>query len=51
VKANATRPGVLYTVVIGERVTEVLDIPAILRGADSGSTQAGLTMKSAGVAN
>jgi len=51
VKANATRPGVLYTVVIGERVTEVLDIPAILRGADSGSTQAGLAMKSAGVAN
>ena len=33
VRSPATRPAVLYSVVIGERVTELLDIPAILRGA------------------
>jgi two-component system, chemotaxis family, sensor kinase CheA len=32
-KSPATRPCVLYSVVIGERVTELLDIPAILRAA------------------
>jgi two-component system chemotaxis sensor kinase CheA len=37
VKSAATRPAVLYSVVIGDRVTELLDIPAILRGADLGS--------------
>jgi two-component system chemotaxis sensor kinase CheA len=30
-KSPATRPGVRYAVVIGERVTELLDIPAIIR--------------------
>jgi two-component system chemotaxis sensor kinase CheA len=34
VKMAATRPSVLYSVVIGERVTELLDIPAILRTAE-----------------
>ncbi len=35
VKSAATRPAVLYSVVIGDRVTELLDIPAILRIANS----------------
>jgi hypothetical protein len=30
VKSAATRPGVLYSIVIGDRVTELLDIPTIL---------------------
>jgi two-component system chemotaxis sensor kinase CheA len=34
VKMAATRPSVLYSVVIGERVTELLDIPAILRSSE-----------------
>jgi two-component system chemotaxis sensor kinase CheA len=34
VRSAATRPAVLYSVVIGDRVTELLDIPAILRSAD-----------------
>jgi two-component system chemotaxis sensor kinase CheA len=34
VKSAATRAAVLYSVVIGGRVTEMLDIPAILRSAD-----------------
>jgi|HubBroStandDraft_6_1064221.scaffolds.fasta_scaffold06632_3 two-component system chemotaxis sensor kinase CheA len=34
VRSRATRDAVLYTVVIGERVTELLDIPAILRKAE-----------------
>ena len=39
VRVEATRPAVLYSVVIGDRVTELLDIPAILLGADlHGST-------------
>jgi two-component system chemotaxis sensor kinase CheA len=38
VRSAATRPLVLYSVLIGERVTELLDIPAILRTADSGLT-------------
>ncbi|MGH9537530.1 MAG: chemotaxis protein CheW [Terriglobales bacterium] len=33
VKSPATRPAVLYSVVIEERVTELLDIPALLRMA------------------
>jgi len=33
VRSPATRPAVLYSVVIGDRVTEMLDIPAILRKA------------------
>ncbi len=35
VRMEATRASVLYSVVIGERVTELLDIPAILRSAES----------------
>jgi two-component system chemotaxis sensor kinase CheA len=34
VRSAATRAPVLYSVVIGDRVTELLDIPAILRSAD-----------------
>jgi len=33
VRSPATRPAILYSVVIGDRVTEMLDIPAILRRA------------------
>ena len=33
IRSPATRAAVLYSVVIGERVTELLDIPAILRTA------------------
>ena len=33
VKSAATRPSVLYSVLIGDRVTELLDIPAILKSA------------------
>jgi two-component system chemotaxis sensor kinase CheA len=39
VRSAATRPLVLYSVLIGERVTELLDIPAILRTADSSLTR------------
>ncbi len=35
VRSVATRASVLYSVVIGDRVTELLDIPAILRSVDS----------------
>jgi two-component system chemotaxis sensor kinase CheA len=34
VRTPATRPAVLYSVLIGDRVTELLDIPAILRSVD-----------------
>jgi two-component system chemotaxis sensor kinase CheA len=51
VKSAATRASVLYSVLIGDRVTELLDIPAILRGADSTVTQPGLAARSAEVAN
>jgi two-component system chemotaxis sensor kinase CheA len=34
VRSPATRASVLYSVVIGSRVTELLDIPAILRSAE-----------------
>lgn len=37
VRSAATRPAILYSVVIGDRVTEMLDIPAILRIAESHS--------------
>jgi len=51
VKSKASRPAVLYTVVIGERVTELLDIPAVLQIAGVNATHSGLATKSAGVAN
>jgi two-component system chemotaxis sensor kinase CheA len=35
VRSPATRSAILYSVVIGDRVTEMLDIPAILRTADA----------------
>jgi two-component system chemotaxis sensor kinase CheA len=50
VRSKATRPAILYSVVIGKRVTELLDIPALLQiaGVSSSPDQAA---KSAGVAN
>ena len=51
VKSAATRASVLYSVVIGDRVTELLDIPAILRSADLNAKQPGLATRSAGGAN
>jgi two-component system chemotaxis sensor kinase CheA len=50
VKTAATRASVLYSVVIGDRVTELIDIPAILRGADLNAKQPGLA-RAAEVAN
>jgi chemotaxis protein histidine kinase CheA len=51
VQSEATRASVLYSVVIGDRVTELLDIPAILRIADVNSARPVLAVKAAGVAN
>jgi two-component system chemotaxis sensor kinase CheA len=52
VKSAATRAAVLYSVVIGGRVTEMLDIPAILRSADvSAATRPGIPTRPAQVAN
>ena len=51
VKTAATRASVLYSVVIGDRVTELLDIPAILRSADVSAARSGLATRSAEVAN
>jgi len=51
VRSAATRASVLYSVVIGDRVTEMLDIPAILRSAEAGATRPGLPTRSAEVAN
>jgi two-component system chemotaxis sensor kinase CheA len=39
-KYPASRPGVLYSTVIQEKVTELIDIPAILSGAGLGSAAA-----------
>ena len=50
VRSAATRPAVLYSVVVGDRVTEMLDIPAILRSAES-ATRPGFATRSAEVAN
>jgi two-component system chemotaxis sensor kinase CheA len=51
VRSAATRPAVLYSVLIGDRVTELLDIPAILRSADVSAKQPGLLARSTEVAN
>jgi two-component system chemotaxis sensor kinase CheA len=51
VRSKATRPAVLYSVVIGERVTELLDIPAILRHADVSDPKPDLAATAAGGAN
>ncbi|MGB5152645.1 MAG: chemotaxis protein CheA [Candidatus Sulfotelmatobacter sp.] len=50
VRSAATRACVLYSVLIGDRVTELLDIPAILRNAD-GKAALGPPQRSAEVAN
>jgi two-component system chemotaxis sensor kinase CheA len=51
VKSAATRASVLYSLVIGDRVTELLDIPAILRRADLNATRPGLAMRITEAAN
>jgi len=51
VKSAATRASVLYSVVIGDRVTELLDIPAILRSADLKAARPARAKKSAEAAN
>ena len=47
VKSAATRASVLYSVVIGDRVTELLDIPAILRSADLNAARPARAIKTA----
>ena len=49
VKSAATRASVLYSVVIGDRVTELLDVPAILRSADAIATPPILAARAVGV--
>jgi two-component system, chemotaxis family, sensor kinase CheA len=51
VKSEATRACVLYSAVIGERVTELLDIPAILNTAVAASLLRPLAMHAAEGAN
>jgi two-component system, chemotaxis family, sensor kinase CheA len=51
IKSAATRASVLYSVVIGDRVTELLDIPAILRSAGLGAVQPTSVARAAEVAN
>jgi two-component system chemotaxis sensor kinase CheA len=51
VRSPATRAAVLYSVVIGERVTELLDIPAILRSVDVNPARTGPATRAAEVAN
>jgi len=51
IRSAATRASVLYSVLIGDRITELLDIPAILRGADLNVKQPALAARAAEVAN
>jgi two-component system chemotaxis sensor kinase CheA len=52
VKSPATRPGILYSAVIGDRVTELLDIPAILLSlGNHPPKRAGRAAKAAEAAN
>jgi len=51
VRSAATRAAVLYSVVIGDRVTELLDVPAILRNVDVSVTHAGAVARAAEVTN
>lgn len=51
VRSPATRATVLYSVVIGNRVTELLDVPAILRGADLHAARTNRSHTTAEVAN
>ena len=47
VKSAATRAAVLFSAIIGEKVTELLDIPAILKAAEFHATQPAATAKTA----
>jgi two-component system chemotaxis sensor kinase CheA len=51
VRSPATRPFILYSVVIGDRVTELLDVPAGLRGAEGSAVRPTPKMKAAEAAN
>jgi len=51
VRSAANRPAVLYDVIIGNRVTELLDIPAILRIADVSALRSSPVASIAEVAN
>jgi two-component system chemotaxis sensor kinase CheA len=51
VRSAATRAAVLYSVVIEDRVTELLDIPAILRSVDLNTARPSPAARSAEVAN
>jgi two-component system chemotaxis sensor kinase CheA len=51
VRSAATRPAVLYSVVIADRVTELLDIPAILRSAEMSPARPGPAMRAAEAAH
>jgi len=51
VRSAATRPFILCSVVIGDRVTDLLDVPAILRGGDWSAVGLTPAMKAAEVAN
>jgi two-component system chemotaxis sensor kinase CheA len=51
VRSAATRPSVLYSVVIGDRVTELLDIPAILRTSEQSSGRTAAVARAAEVGN
>ena len=51
VRSAATRASVLYSVVIGGRITELLDIPAILRSANMTSARSRPLRKLAEVTN
>ncbi|MGB9205207.1 MAG: chemotaxis protein CheW [Terriglobales bacterium] len=51
VRSAATRASVLYSVVIGDRVTELLDVPAILRSADAIAAPPSLAARAVGVGN
>jgi two-component system, chemotaxis family, sensor kinase CheA len=51
VRSAATRASVLYSVVISDRVTELLDIPAILRGADLNVARSSQGLTAAEVTN
>ena len=48
VKYAASRPGVLYSTVIDERVTELIDVPTVLRAAGFGSSQTARKRQSGG---
>jgi len=51
IQSKATRSAVLYSVVIGERVTELLDIPAILQMAGVSDAQKTISAQAAGGVN